>query len=277
MEKMYDLTVAYRIYPKISCTPAIYADDKFKLSDFCLRSFKESLGKLNVKMIVLLDGCPPIYKQLFLKYFDEEDIDFIELDGIGNLPTFGLQINLLLEQKYSEIIYFAEDDYYYLPNQFSQMVDFIKENDCVDFVTPYDHSDYYNRNIHKIEQIERVYKGRQWKTASSTCLTFLTTKETLIETQSTFRSYQQGNTDLGLWLSLTKSSLDLKVLIKSLNLYTIKSLYKTLELTQDQIRNGKTWNLWFPIPTIATHLEKEFISPSIDWNNVVNDELKHKK
>ena len=46
MEKKYDLTVAYRIYPKISRSPAIYRNDKFKLSEFCLKSFKDSLGIL---------------------------------------------------------------------------------------------------------------------------------------------------------------------------------------------------------------------------------------
>jgi hypothetical protein len=103
---------------------------------------------------------------------------------------------------------------------------------------------------------------------------FFDNKKILNETQDTFKSYQKGNTDLGLWLSLTKCSLDPKILSKSLNLYTIKSLYKTVVLTHDQMRNGKTWNLWFPIPTIATHLEKEFISPSIDWEKIVKDELK---
>lgn len=272
MEKKYDLAVAYRIYPKISCTPAIYSDDKYKLSDFCLKSFKESLGDLKVKMIVLLDGCPQKYKELFLKYFDESDIDFIELDSIGNLPTFSLQVNLLLKQNYSEIIYFAEDDYYYNPNQFFEMIDFFKNNSDVDFVTPYDHSDYHKKNIHKIKGCKKIYKGRHWKTASSTCLTFLTSKKILHESQNTFLSYQKGNTDLGLWMSLTKSSLDPKILVKSLNLFTIKSLYKTFLLTQDQIRNGKYWKLWFPIPTIATHLEKKFISPSIDWENIVKRE-----
>ncbi len=42
MEKNYDLTVAYRIYPKISRSPAVFSDNKYKLSQLCLKSFKES-------------------------------------------------------------------------------------------------------------------------------------------------------------------------------------------------------------------------------------------
>jgi hypothetical protein len=122
MVRKYDLTVAYRIYPKISGSPAVFSNDKYKLSEFCLKSFKNSLGNLKVKMFVLLDNCPSKYKDLFLKYFDAENLNFIELDGIGNQSTFSLQIKLLLNQNFSEIIYFAEDDYFYLPNQFSDMI-----------------------------------------------------------------------------------------------------------------------------------------------------------
>ena len=213
MEK-YDLTVAYRIYPKISCSPAVFSNDKYKLSEFCLKSFKDSLGDLKVKMIILLDDCPPKYEDLFLKYFDAENIDFIKLNGIGNLPTFSLQIEILLKQNYSEIIYFAEDDYFYIPNQFTEMVEFLNDNLDADFVTPYDHLDYYTKNIHKYKKSIKLSKNRQWKTVSSTCLTFLTTKRTLHETQNIFLTYQKGNTDLGLWLSLTKCSLNPKILIK---------------------------------------------------------------
>jgi hypothetical protein len=52
------------------------------MSDFCLWSLKKSLGDLNVKLIVHLDKCPPEYKTMFLKYFNEKDIDFIELPGL---------------------------------------------------------------------------------------------------------------------------------------------------------------------------------------------------
>ena len=267
MEK-YDLTVAYRIYPEISRSPAVFSSDKYKLSEFCLKSFKESLGDLNVKMIVLLDGCPPTYEELFLKYFDVEDIDFIRLDGVGNLQTFGLQIEILLNQNYSEIVYFAEDDYFYFPNQFTEMVEFLKENSDVDFVTPYDHLDYYTQNIHKNKKSVKVLKNRQWKTVSSTCLTFLTTKNTLKETEKIFSTYQKGNSDFVLWLSLTKSSLKPIILIKSIKLFTLEIFYKILLFTKNQTLLGKNWKLWAPTPTIATHLEKSFLSPDIDWEEI---------
>ncbi len=45
----YDLAIAYRIYPKVA-KPAQglpFSGVKFRLSEICLRSFKESLGNLS--------------------------------------------------------------------------------------------------------------------------------------------------------------------------------------------------------------------------------------
>ena len=64
----YDLAVAYRINPKMSAhPPPIFAEDKFKLAEFCLKSFKISLGGLRVKLWALLNNCPTEYETMFTK------------------------------------------------------------------------------------------------------------------------------------------------------------------------------------------------------------------
>ncbi len=141
--RVYDLAIAYRIFPGVSKTPPIFQNNKYKLAHLCLKSFKESLGSLNAKIYVLLDNCPPEYEDLFQRYFEKEDLEIIRLKGIGNQATFKLQLEILLKQSYSEIVYFAEDDYFYFPKQFEKMIHFLKRNGDVDFVTPYDHLDYY--------------------------------------------------------------------------------------------------------------------------------------
>ena len=55
---------------------------------------------------------------LFLKYFDKQDLELIHLPKAGNRATFGQQIKILSEQTDSELVYFAEDDYFFFPNQF---------------------------------------------------------------------------------------------------------------------------------------------------------------
>src|SRR5438105_9259866 len=113
----YDLAVAYRIYPAVS-KPALglpCSDDKYALSEICLRSFKESLGSVRTKIWVLLDGCPAQYEALFRKYIDPDDLVLCGLDRVGNRATFSKQIDILVEQQDADLVYFAEDHHFCLP------------------------------------------------------------------------------------------------------------------------------------------------------------------
>jgi hypothetical protein len=261
MDDEYDVTIAYRIYPKVSKVPPIYGDNKFKLSEFCLKSFKGSLGSIKAKMLVILDDCGEEYEQLFKKYFSIDDLIFYKVDGIGNQATFAMQIQLLLDQSYSSLVYFAEDDYFY-KSPFEEMIEFIKNNSDVDFVTPYDHLDYYTFDLHKGK-----YEAKHWRTAASTCLTFLTKKKTLEQTKNIFLSYSKGNHDCSIWHCLTKYKIrNPVVILKSL----ISSRFQSFLLFQGwrycggQLLFGRKWKLWVPIPTIATHMESNFLAPSMD-------------
>lgn len=279
MIKEYDLAIAYRIYPKVSKNPIVFTDDKFKLSDLCLRSFKNSLGDLNVKMIVLLDNCPPEYRELFKKYFDEKDLELINLDGVGNLGTFGMQIDLLLEQEFSEIVYFAEDDYFYLPNQFEEMIKFLKDNDDVHFVSPFDHIDYYKYNFHNYKSEIRFSDKKHWRTVASTCLTFLTSKKTLDKTQHILKTYTIGNYDTSIWASLTKYNIynPFQLFKYSKKPYFAGVFFKSWRYSSLQHLFGKKWTLWVPIPTIATHMEIEDISPTLDMLKIIINDIDFKQ
>jgi hypothetical protein len=127
--RSYDLAIAYRIYPHVAkaATGLPFSEDKLSISEICLRSFKESLGNLRVKLWALLDGCPEEYTKLFHKYFDAGDLILVPLPGVGNRVTFGKQIEILLRQEDSDLIYFAEDDYFYLPEQFPLMLRFLRD------------------------------------------------------------------------------------------------------------------------------------------------------
>lgn len=272
VSRQYDIAIAYRIYPGVSKTPIVFSDNKYKLAELCLKSFKASLGTLKVKMWVLLDNCPKEYEELFRCYFDSEDLEFIPLNRAGNLPTFGMQLDILLKQDNSELIYFAEDDYYYLPNQFEQMVKFLRAHEDVHFVTAYDHIDYYTLALHKHRNHIRVFENRHWRTANSTCLTFLTTKSTLRRSEAVFRTYTRNNFDASVWLSLTKHELfnifrAFKYLFKDRLLFKI--LVKAWFYGWKQILFGKRWSLWAPIPTIATAVEETGLAPTYDWMSIV--------
>ncbi|MGI0009982.1 MAG: hypothetical protein ACREAE_01115 [Nitrosopumilaceae archaeon] len=277
LKKCYDLAVAYRIYPKTSKSPLVFCDNKYKLAELCLKSFKEALGALKARIWVLLDNCPREYEDLFAKYFDRDDLELKKLNGIGNLATFNLQIDILSEQDFAEAVYFAEDDYFYLANQFERAVKFLLQNNDADFVSLYDHADYYALDLHKHRNYIKVFDDVHWRTANSTCLTFLTIKKTLNQTKSIFKSYVKRNSDASLWLSLTKYKLFnplamLKYAVRDRLLFKI--LAKAWFFGWKQNLFGKRWKLWTPIPALATHIESTHLSPAIDWLTLIKRTIK---
>lgn len=266
----YDVAVAYRIYPVVAkpAIPLPYSDDKLKLSEVCLKSFKESLGSLRVKVFAILDACPPEYEVMFKKYFKEEDLELIKLNRTGNQATFKMQLDLLLSQDVAPVVYLAEDDYLYVPGAFARMTQFLQASEDVDFISPYDHPDCYRLGLHNTPKWLRVYAGRHWRTAASTCLTFLTRKKTLQETADVFRSYCSRNSDASVWLSLTKGApLRPHSLIRYLGseMLSARVVVKAWMYCWKQILFGRRRTLWAPIPAIATHLDARGLSPGRDW------------
>lgn len=268
--RTFDLVIAYRIYPSVSKIPPIFQDDKLKLSELCLYSFKESLKNINFKLYAILDDCPEDYSLLFKHYFQNNDLEIISLPKTGNAGTFGLQIKLLLEQNLSEFIYFAEDDYFYLPDAFSEMLSFIR-NDDVDFLSPYDHPDYYNLELHNYEYQTKKTDKILWRTSGSTCMTFLTKKSILEKTRNIFNTYTRNNYDASIWLALTRKRItDLKFLFGEglKNKLYQRILLKGLYFTPLRFFSGKKWQLWTPIPSLATHMDSEHLATAIDWNKL---------
>jgi hypothetical protein len=267
-KREYDVAVAYRIYPRVSKNPAMFPEDKLQLARLCLRSFRASLGAVRAKMFVLLDGCPPQFEGLFTEFFDSPDLELIRLSGIGNRQTFSRQLKILLDQNDADAVYFAEDDYFYLPGQFEVMLNFLRDCPGADFVSPYDHPDYYNLPLHSGPQLNQEYRDRRWRTAASTCLTFLTAKKTLARTQRVFQTYAFRNLDVSLWLSLTKQVVFDPAIIYRCFRERIKVggfVAVSWFYGWPQILAGQRRKLWIPTPSIATHMDHRFLAPGVDW------------
>lgn len=238
--------------------------DKYKLSEVCLKSFLRCLSGVNFKFYAILDGCPEEYNSLFADFIPSEHLEIIQFPGMGNKATFTEQIRVLLTQNDSETVYFAEDDYLYLENGFCDMLEVIKRKD-VDFVTPYDHPDYYQTksdlekpeylvNLHNYK-CEAIFEKRHWRTVSSTCCTFLTTKSTLGKTSQHFKLYSKLS-DYGMWLTLTKLRRPHYSKLWTIMMYTFASRY---------LFGRQSFKLWSPIPSIATHMAHQYLAPGIDW------------
>ncbi len=264
----YDLAVAYRIYPKVSRVAPVFSDDKLKLAEFCLRSFRRALGGMRVKLYAILDGCPPEFQRLFETCFDKSSLQPVAVPGIGNRPTFGRQIELLLTQSDSDLVYFAEDDYFYRAGSLVQMVNFIRSNPDAHFVSPYDHPDIYHLPLHPEQQERRAFGGAEWRTCASTCLTFLTTKSVLNRTERIFRTYEATNLDVSLWFALTKQTALNPVAFLRCCLYGLNYggyIAQSWRYGARQLLLGPKWKLWRAVPSMATHMVSGLLAPGINW------------
>lgn len=263
---MRKLSIAYRIYPGVSKIPAIFKDDKFKLSELCLKSFCFALENVDYKVWAILDNCPNEYEKLFSDNIPVERLEIIKLPPTGNAGTFGIQLDILSKQNFSENVYFAEDDYFYLPGTFSEMLEFMSSSNA-DFVSPYDHPDYYTCELHKYSFETIRHSDRNWRTAGSTCMTFLTSKPTMQLTKKVLESYTKKNDDASLWFSLTKRNIfnPVSMLRNMRDRNRLKLFIKSWLHSPEYNIFGKKMKLWTPVPSLATHLDSLHLAMNIDW------------
>jgi len=267
----HDLAVCYRIYPRVSGKPIFSFTDKLALVLLNLKCFKAATGILKVKLWVILDNCPPAYEEIVKVLFPQPDVELILLKGEGNEATFSRQIEVLTCQTAAELVYFAEDDYLYLPNALESAVGFMRRHPEADFVTLYDHADNYTKYIHRVKGAEFVEAGCCWHTISSTCLTFMARKQALLETAEVFHTFRQKNSDLGIWLALTKvRAANPWSFIRSLGdgLFFAASHVLAWRHGWRQLLFGKRRTLWVATPSLATHMENSGLAPGVDWENI---------
>lgn len=260
------LAICYRIYPGVSKVPAIHSDNKLKMSELCLSSFVRGLEGVEAKIWVLLDNCGNEYNQMFEKYLAPYEYELINLNKAGNAATFGMQMDILAKQDFSEYIYFAEDDYFYLENAFYETLEVLRQNKA-EFATPYNHPDFDNLSIHDYEYFITEINNNKWRNAASTTMSFMTTKSNLAKYENIFRTYTKLNYDASMWFAITKLNLKnpFKILQYSLSskMY-LKIFLKVLYFTPFA-SFGKGATLLSPMKSLATHLDDKGLPPEINW------------
>ena len=270
----YDLAVAYRVYPKVSANPPpVFADDKFKLVELCLESFKASLGTLRVKVWALLNNCPPEYEALFTRLWPAEDLVLVRYPGVSGGETLHEQQRILSEQTDAEIVYLAEDDYFYLPHQFPLIVNFLKQNPDADFATAYDSPDIHFTDLHQCIDEVRTVGGKHWRSSVSTTHSFLARRAAMIECRPLFDKLFHAfpgrpSPDLAMWMALTKKRVfnPVKFFVwLAGHRYWSASMALSWFYCWRQILFGRRFTLWTPTPSIATHMDGKLEAPGIDW------------
>lgn len=267
----YDVVVAYRFYPGISKNPFLRSNDKLWMICGGLSSLKRCLGDLKAKFYLIDDGCPWERKEKITQSLWDSDYSYIFTEKIGNYATFKKQVEILSTQNESDYVYFAEDDYLYTDWWFSEWIEMLK-NKKADFISFFDHRAHYKAYHHKIKHeyiIDDVHL-RIRKSIASTCMTFLTSKEVLVETKPYLLWYCKWTWDYPLRLGLTKQNLrkiiDIdrnyidRMWIPTTWLHTAMLWIKC----RKQLLFGKRYKLLCPIPGICTHLETEDKAPLVD-------------
>ena len=267
----FDLAICCRIYPRISGRPIFGFTNKLALVQLSLESLKRALGNLKPKIWFLLDNCPLAYEAHIHTGFTNYSYDIICLEGEGNGATFRRQIELLSTQSEADLVYFAEDDYLYLNGALEQGVAFLRKHPEAEFLTLYDHADYYTKHVHKIRSQHITMNQHTWREVASTCLTFMARRETLMQTTKVFQTFATGNSDLGIWLALTKRGvINPCAFIRSMGdgLFVNASHALAWHHAWKHIVCGKRRKLWAPLPSLATHMESSGLSPGVDWKNI---------
>jgi hypothetical protein len=273
----FDLTICCRIYPGLSGRPILGFRDKQVLVRLNLETLREAIGNLKVKLWVLLDKCPPAYAEMVREIFPDTALELMPLPGEGNGATFDRQIDILSRQTDADLVYFAEDDYLYLPGALEQAVRFMQTHPEADAVSLADHSDYHRRYVDRIRLDNIMVENHEWRRVVSTALSFMMRQPALAQAGGVFKTFGKGNSDLGLWMALTK--------LRVFNPWCLIRGFEDGKFIPGSqvlawwhawryILFGKQIKLWAPIPTLATHLEQRSAAEGVNWEKLFGERLR---
>jgi len=272
MSGKVQLTVCVRVHPgsPSKLNETAFAGTKLERTRASLRSLRSAIGGLAVEVVVLLDRCPPVYRTVAEAAFAGLDVRFVEcLDG-GNAATFQKQCEVALGG--APLAYFAEDDYLYEPGALEEAVSFMRAHAEADFCTLYDHPDYHAKHLHRfVVGIVHEHGGwnRHWHPVASTCLSFMARCEALAAGLKVFRTFGPWNSDLGVWLALTKhAGPATAVRCVRDGRFFAGSLAMAWLWGWTHILFGRRLALYACERSLATHMQAGQLAPAVDWQEV---------
>ena len=270
-EKKKVLAIAHRVCPALAKT-AVGFRTKEEMVRATARSLAASLAGFagDVRLFIILDGCSA-YRAFFtdaFSSFGHVQVSFEDTPSIGNHETYARQFEILLAQTDADYLYFSEDDYLYAGNAFAAMTEILSQ-DGVDFVTPLDHPDRYNHALGNKGPLRkegiRVSRHCHWRTAESSCMTFMTTRRVFDEAKALVETYGTGAMDGTMWVALTKTDVfNLAKIVPAAIAYVLRMdrpfvFYMPLCAWKHcglHLLTTRRFSLWQPIPTLAVHLAR---------------------
>ena len=138
-----------------------------------------------------------------------------------------------LAKDINDYVLFQEDDYVYLPNTGKKLLDAMR---VLEFVSPYDHLEHYTRTIefHKPPFDIKLVGNHHWRTIDFCTMTWGCHSTRLLDYWDDLHLH--GCWDKDTWTEMGKHGA----------------------------------KLWTPIPSLATHMHRDFLPPGIDWEERFN-------
>ena len=230
--------VFYRHYPISNRED--WRPDWFDYEKCFLNLLNSIQNKDNVKINVIYDGT---FDDNFIFNYD---VNFILIDAKSDYESFKKTIDLVKTSYIDEndLIYLLENDYLHTQGWDKKVVDFF-ELETNSYLSLYDHNDKYFESYSGLKSKIIVTKSSHFRTTPSTCGSFITTKKVLIDD---FLAHYQSP-------EITKIFCDLPVdHAKFLLLEKLKNRF-----------------VYSPIPGISTHCLNNLLSPTIKWEEIINE------
>ena len=207
--------------------------------ELCYYNLKRTSNKDFVNITFLIDG--DINKH-FLK--NEKDYKVAGIKGGSEPRSFQSSVEYISKCDFSDetIIYLLEDDYFHRDNWVKIMLEGFEIK--ADYVTLYDHKDKYVLPQYRtLKSKIFVSKSCHWRTVPSTTNTYATRFKTFKKHYNIHMKFSDSGT----------SSRDRE---KFIHLW----------------ENGS--NLITPIPAYSSHMDFTWLSPTIDWEELLIKEKK---
>jgi hypothetical protein len=168
---------------------------------------------------------------------------FVQLGNVGNAQSFWRAYNEALKCLDDDWVYFAEDDYIYLPNAMEEL-ELAMQSLNVDFITLYDHPGRYEdlpeHNLTDGKNVIKLSGSRHWRSSPSTPMTFAASVKAL------------------------RACYDLFDIWTNRDGYTVSwELFPRLQGLRGEKDYG--FRLMGPMPSLATHCVTGYLSPCVDW------------
>jgi hypothetical protein len=199
----------------------------------------------------------------------------IELGGVGNARSYRACVALVDSSAWDDgdIVYFAEDDYLYLPEAFVALAAAFGRCTDAEYLTLYDHPEYYSRRHHarhaRKDSTRFSVGDVEWRAVRSTCLTY-GARVGAIRRDSWVHhlaSRESPPGDHAIWSTVVGSGSEFAI-PRILRHSPKPDLRSVLAGNLKPRRRVEKSRLFAARPGLATHLESEHLSPGRNWAEV---------